>query len=291
MLINFTPSNENAFGVALLAGRVVGTVQGSTGHITVRATCKAKREGSWATVPYEKATHVFLDVPGADGDFADKIGTYYPPTAAKWQGHFFDDRHADPLRVKAARYLLDTISGANNGTHVLKSERCARCSKELTHPDSIFAMFGPECIKHVAPFMQNASGTEAGAHQTKNAPTTMKDGREYGTPPADAPAVADKQAPPLKHPVDMTDAELHAARDHDGDQYDKELKRRDLHKPTTLAEGNVEVDMKTEDFAKTATAIAGFEPPKPSAKLAESPIVAILKAGDDPQLVLESLKA
>jgi hypothetical protein len=169
MQFPFDPSNENAFGVALLAGRVVGTVQGSTGHITVRATCKAKVNGKWVTVPFEKATHVFFDVPSADGEFADKIGTYYPAHSDyKWAGHWFEDRaQTDEKRIAAARYLMATITGEKDGKHVLKSERCARCSKELTHPDSIFAMFGPECIKHVAPFMPNRSGTDEGAHEAK----------------------------------------------------------------------------------------------------------------------------
>lgn len=274
MLINFKPSNENAFGVALLAGRVVGTVQGSTGHITVRATCKAKVDGRWATAPYEKATHVFIDVPGADGDWADKIGTYYPPNAAKYAGHFYEDRNADPTRVKAARYLLATIAGQNNGTHVLKSERCARCSKELTHPDSIFAMFGPECIKHVAPYMQNNSGTAEGAHQTK-APV-VSTGNEYGTPP-EGVAANEQPSQPLKHPVDMTNAELAAATMKPGDRFDRELTRRNVNDAGEKAV----IEQKAREFV----------PPQPSAKLAESPIVAILKAGDDAQQILEGLKA
>lgn len=271
MQIDFKPTNENAFGIALLAGRVVGTVAGSTGHITVRAICKAKLDGRWATVPFEKATHVFLDVPSPDGDYADKIGTYYPPNAAKWAGHFFEDRNADPVRVKAARYLLATVAGQNNGTHVLKSERCARCSRELTHPDSITGQFGPECMKHVSAFMPNRSGTDEAQHQAKGAPV-MSTGNEYGAPPADAPPIIEKQAPPLKHPVDMTDAELVGATARPGDIYDKELSRRNLHRDEAWQNEQ------------------GGKSPEPPSYVAPSRIVAVLKAGDDPAEVLAGLK-
>lgn len=178
MQINLVPSNENAFGVALLAGRVVGTVQGSTGHITIRATCKAKSQGGrWNTVSFADATHVFFDVPSAESDWADKVGVFYPPhSGLKWAGHWFDDQNqTDPKRIAAAKYLIATIAGDNDGKHVLKSERCARCSKELTHPDSIFAMFGPECIKKVSAFMPNRSGTTEGAHEAKSRGTIPMD--------------------------------------------------------------------------------------------------------------------
>ncbi len=180
MQINLVPSNENAFGVALLAGRVVGTIQGSTGHITIRATCKAKSDGGrWNTVPFDKATHVFFDVPSAENDWADKVGVFYPAhSGMKWAGHWFDDQaQTDPKRIAAAKYLINTIAGRIDGAHILKSERCARCSKELTHPDSIFAMFGPECIKKVSAYMPNRSGTTEGAHESKSrdaAPTDVE---------------------------------------------------------------------------------------------------------------------
>lgn len=163
--------DPNLFGVALLAGRLVGTVVGSDGHITIRATCKAKNEdsGRWKNVAFADATHVFIDVPTPDDGFADKIGTWYPAHSSnKWAGRFFVDRaQSDDRRVKAARYLLDVAAGVKAGTHVLLADRCLRCSREITHPDSIGTGFGPECAKKVGAFMPNRSGTPAGAHTPK----------------------------------------------------------------------------------------------------------------------------
>jgi hypothetical protein len=317
MKINFTPSNENAFGVAMLAGRVVGTVQGSDGHITVRATCKAKSEGGrWNTVPFEKATHVFFDVPSAEGEWADKIGTFYPAhSSGKWAGHFFEDRaQSDSRRIAAAKYLMRTTAGEIEGAHILKSERCARCSKELTHPDSIFAMFGPECVKKVAAYMPNRSGTPEGAHSKK---------------------IADRPTTPIDEVLpDLTDDELTQAIEKASERYLRDSSKDNERRVTKLAaeisrRQKAPRSMRREDFeTNDVEGAASFEhshgriddtppgmqawarrfaqhsPPQPSAaprERVEKPeaavervddtIVATLRKGDDPKVVLQALDA
>lgn len=174
----YTPSNpdpSNDFGLALLAGRLVGTIVGSDGHITVRAWAKRKADnGRWVTCHFDDAYLVDLSVPGADGDWADKIATWYPDhSSSKWAGRFFRDRaQTDDRRVKAAEYLLDVAAGKKDGTHVEISKRCLRCGKELTHPDSIKTNFGPDCAKELG--IENNSGTDAAPH-SKKTPTTTEE--------------------------------------------------------------------------------------------------------------------
>src|SRR5690349_17642549 len=109
----FKPANPdptNDFGLALDHGRLVGTIVGSDGHITVRAWAKRKADnGRWVTCKFADAYLVDLSVPGSDGDWADKIATWYPAhSSSKWAGRFFVDRaQTDERRVRAAEYLLD----------------------------------------------------------------------------------------------------------------------------------------------------------------------------------------
>lgn len=178
----FTPANpdpSNDFGLALDAGRLVGTIIGSDGHITVRAWAKRKADnGRWVTCAFADAYLVDLSVPGADGDWADKIATWYPShSSSKWAGRFFTDRaQTDERRIKAAQYLLDVAAGRKEGTHVEISSRCLRCGKEITHPDSIGLRFGPDCAKELG--LSNRSGTDEAPHLPKQkngaAPTQTK---------------------------------------------------------------------------------------------------------------------
>jgi hypothetical protein len=155
---------QTPMGQALMAGKLVATVIGSTGHVTIRANCKAKVNNRWQTVPFTEATHVFLAVPAADGGFADKVGTYYPQ--GKHEGLFWSDRSADACRIKAALYVLNAAAKRNSGTHVMQSTYCFRCGKELTEPESIKLGFGPTCYPHVqsqhAPKVKGGDGTGEG---------------------------------------------------------------------------------------------------------------------------------
>lgn len=303
-----TPTNANEdgtpnlFGVALLAGRLTGTVVGRDGHITVNATCKAKGDsGKWSQTSYADAHAVYLTVPQPDGEWADKIGTYYPPTSpSKWAGHFFTDRaQTDERRVKAARYLLDVAFGLKGGAHVLLADRCLRCSREITHPDSIGTGFGPECIKKVGEFMPNRSGTSEGAHATKAKgdrpvdvePDSVATAREFEA------RVDQIDATPLNDELlrELTEAELlraigkATARGDDArvERYVREYRRR----------GDAAKYGEQDAYADRMQ----FTPPTPNVDVA-GPIVTreqdaegglryVLKLGDDPQSILDNAGA
>lgn len=275
--MNFTPSNptnDSPLGVALLAGRLVGTIIGTDGHITVRAWAKKRNEnGRWVTSTFDDAYLIDLSVPGADGDFADKIATWYPAhSSSKWAGRFFVDRaQSDERRIKAAQYLLDVAAGLKNGAHVEMSKRCLRCSKELTHPDSIESQFGPECIKHVGGFM-NRSGTPEGAHvpKARTAPTVDE---KKGFEEVDDDG--------LDHLIETL---------HEG-----ELKKLAIQE---RMKRNVERDEKNGELPR-----GQFVPPKPDFERppvddtpkptidVDETFVARLRAGDDPKQVLAELDA
>lgn len=57
----------------------------------------------------------------------------------------------DSTPVKAFRYYLGRARGGVIAPKLIVRHegRCGRCGRELTHPESIDAGFGPECIKHV----------------------------------------------------------------------------------------------------------------------------------------------
>lgn len=174
--LDLTPQElaQTPMGQALMAGKLVATVIGTTGHVTIKAACKAKVNGRWQTVDLADATHVFIAVPAADGGFADKVGTYYP--AGKYEGMFWSDRSADDTRIKAAQYVLNAAAGRNNGTHVMQSTFCFRCGKELTEPESIKLGFGPTCYPHVqsqhATKVKGGDGTGEGQPDEQPAPVT-----------------------------------------------------------------------------------------------------------------------
>jgi hypothetical protein len=130
-------------GVMLAAGQLTLTVTSKVTHehITVKATCKARNDaGQWKRVPFEFATHVFFVVPSAV--WGDRIGTFRPTT-----GYFYEDNAADPKRVWAA---IAALKFACTGEMHLQAEyaeadKCGRCGRELTDPESIARGIGPEC--------------------------------------------------------------------------------------------------------------------------------------------------
>jgi hypothetical protein len=139
--------------LALQAGRLCMTVESKkTGeHITVRATAKAKKGARWQRVPFAEATHVFCDVPGPEGAFPDKVGTYYP--TGRYAGKFWSDREADPARVWCAQLILQIAAGEKaweNGQYaVLQDTYCLLCGRALTDPESIRRQIGPDCYGKV----------------------------------------------------------------------------------------------------------------------------------------------
>jgi Family of unknown function (DUF6011) len=179
--LHITPAEfaSTQMGRALLAGKLTATVIGSTGHVTVKAVCKAKIDGRWKNVTFDRASHVFLSVPAVDGGFADKIGTYYPQ--GKYEGMLWSDRNADETRVKAAVYMLNAAGGKNPGTHVEQATHCFRCGKELTEPESQKIGFGPDCAAEVGAYHATPS-----QHQQK-----VKGQQGDGTPPVDVVNLAE----------------------------------------------------------------------------------------------------
>jgi hypothetical protein len=119
-------------------------------HVTVRfKALRDNRDGegrNWLRVPLNEATHVFIEVPNASGDWPDKIGVFYPRT-----GKFFEDTNADPYRITtailAARWLNEGTQRSDRiGSYKLQEEsHCGVCGRTLTDPESIDRGIGPEC--------------------------------------------------------------------------------------------------------------------------------------------------
>jgi len=133
---------QHRAGVMLAAGQLTLTVTSKvTGeHITIKATCKARIDGAWKRVPFAEATHVFFAVPSST--WGDRVGTFRPNT-----GYFYEDERADPKRVWAA---IAALKFACTGEMHLQAEyaeadKCGRCGRELTDPESIARGIGPEC--------------------------------------------------------------------------------------------------------------------------------------------------
>lgn len=147
-----SPDLNTRAGRMLAAGRVKVTVtsQKTGEHITILFKAFAdnrdrqfKENGkNWEPCVYAEATHVFVEVPGASGEWADKVGTYYPRN-----GRWYDDRNADAARVHAAAIAANWLCGATNDTASCQEEsECARCGRELTDPVSIARGIGPICL-------------------------------------------------------------------------------------------------------------------------------------------------
>jgi hypothetical protein len=131
--------------------RVTVTERGGGDHITIRfKAILDNREGegrNWLRVPLNEATHVFIEVPNASGDWPDKIGVFYPRT-----GKFFEDTNADPERIEAATLAARWLNEGEErkprvGNHRLQEESyCGVCGRLLTDPESIDRGIGPECF-------------------------------------------------------------------------------------------------------------------------------------------------
>lgn len=145
---------DSRAGRMLAAGNVTVTVTSwKTGqHVTVRLKCNVdnrdrtyKANGkNWEKCPLEDATHVFIDVPAADGGFGDKIGTFYPKT-----GTFYKDTNADEARVYAAAIVAHWLNGDDVRSTCQEESRCGVCARPLTDPVSITRGIGPECFGKV----------------------------------------------------------------------------------------------------------------------------------------------
>lgn len=155
-----TPDEDTRVGRMLSLGdvRVTVTDWETDDHITVRFKAimdnrvtngerpMPSESRNWLRAPLKQATHIFLEVPSAGGEYPDKIGTFYPRT-----GRFFPDKQADPSRVNAAILAAHWLSGngddaSDDGRYDFKEESyCGKCGKTLTDPISIERGIGPEC--------------------------------------------------------------------------------------------------------------------------------------------------
>jgi hypothetical protein len=102
---------------------------------------------NWIRVPLKDATHVFIEVPRAGGEFPDKIGSFYPKT-----GRFYADQQADPERVGAAVVAAIWMGMSRDGDPIMhrdfrfqEESYCGVCGRTLTDPESIERGIGPEC--------------------------------------------------------------------------------------------------------------------------------------------------
>jgi len=147
-------------GRMLAAGdvRVTVTSKDSGQHITIRFKAFAKNEGPgkrWIRVPLEEASHVFVEVPNASGEWSDKVGTFYPKS-----GRWYNANTATFPRMWAAEHAARWLSGMPTSSKAtfLEESRCGKCARELTDPVSIERGLGPHCY-----------GEETGSqHQVKH---------------------------------------------------------------------------------------------------------------------------
>jgi Family of unknown function (DUF6011) len=150
----------NPAAFALLAGCLVMTVESKrTGeHITIKLNGKRK-SSKWVRAGFEEASHVFVEVPRPNGEWPDKVGTYYP--TGRYEGQFWHANNADPARVWAARRVMEVAAGLKDWEDdqctILQNTHCLYCGRELTDPVSIRRQIGPDCAKTV----------KLGTHQVK----------------------------------------------------------------------------------------------------------------------------
>lgn len=167
--------------------RVTVTSHDTGRHITIRFKAFKDTRNvpgkNWTRVPLAEATHVFVEVPAADGDWADKVGTFYPDG-----GRWYTDRSADAARIYAASIAAHWLNGAQIGAPVdiAEEERCGVCARRLTDPVSIERGIGPECYG-------NITGSQ---HQVKN---------EEG-PAADEPDASEIMQPSLEEAMEQQGA-------------------------------------------------------------------------------------
>lgn len=125
----------------LAGGRLVVTVtsKATHRHVTLRLRCTVKDGHHWPTVPYDEATHVYIE----DYDGAD-VATYYPQTGQVWWAS-----GATAAARWTVTHLLRYLSGAYPALRAVAyidvADECGRCGQELTDPQSLERGYGPTC--------------------------------------------------------------------------------------------------------------------------------------------------
>jgi hypothetical protein len=179
--VNLHGLEHTRLGVSLLMGRLVVTMRSKTTgeHIGLDFKCWAPGR---RTPPLAECTRVYVNVAHS----WDKVATINPHT-----GTLYPDKHADPCRLWTLRKVLEIARGeASPDTvqyEVLKSEVCTACGyPNLTDPDSIEMMMGPDCAGRMARFMHQ--------HKIKTSLPPGKAGEGATESPVD-PAVASPAEP------------------------------------------------------------------------------------------------
>jgi hypothetical protein len=158
-------------GRMFTSGDVRVTVTKRGEHITIRFKALLdNRDGegrNWLRVPLNEASHVFMEIPNSGGEWADKVGVFYPRT-----GKFFADNNADSARVEAAVLAATWLNQGSDrgdrlyGRKLQEESYCGMCGRTLTDPESIDLGIGPEC---------NRKATNS-RHQVKEKVIAIKSG-------------------------------------------------------------------------------------------------------------------
>lgn len=141
-LARFVPDGGSRASQRLGQGALTVTVSSrkTMRHVTLRFRCRRKaKSGKWITVPFDQATHVFVE----DYDW-ETIATMYPDSGVL----FFA-----PKVTEAARWCVIAIFRFVNGddsvervAEIAPEDICIRCGRPLTDPQSIERGYGPECF-------------------------------------------------------------------------------------------------------------------------------------------------
>jgi hypothetical protein len=133
----------------LRAGSLTATVTSrrSGDHITLRLRATRRAEGqarTWPTVPFEEATHVFIDA--YDGE---RVATYYPQKGKLWMEAGMT-RPVQWTVVALLKFLAGMFPLLAEQADLAEADLCGRCGRELTNPESLARGLGDDCAKAVA---------------------------------------------------------------------------------------------------------------------------------------------
>jgi hypothetical protein len=156
----FTPDLTTRAGRMMATGRVkVTATLEDRSHVTILFKAFADNRDrdfddtvrkNWVPCSLEKASHVFVEVPNASGEWNDKVGTFYPRT-----GRWYSADNADTMRVDTAVSIaqwlitprIDRLKLAlPEIVEFAESTECAVCGLELSDPVSIQRGIGPTCF-------------------------------------------------------------------------------------------------------------------------------------------------
>jgi hypothetical protein len=173
----FVPDVTHRAGRMMAAGRVKVTMtdKRTNEHFTVLFKSFADNRDKqfdpeiskrWAPCFYEQATHVFVEIPNAQGGWNDKIGTFYPKS-----NRWYDADNADTERIEAACLIAQWIAGMSTNADLVFQEaiECGVCGLELSDPVSIARGIGPTCYGRL-------TGSQ---HQVKNVAKKVDEDDEY----------------------------------------------------------------------------------------------------------------